>query len=250
MSKPYIIGIASSKGGVGKTSISVNMAVALRMAGKKVLLVDLDTVNPNVGMHLGMEDLNKGLIDLFNKDNRIEIVKSVHGPTGLHVIVGVLNTKPFILSKENFETISKKLVNSAYEYIIIDTAPGIFSKESMRWWNEALLVTTPDTPAVTGILRFCAELDGSKIRHHIALNRFKRTSYELQQYEIEEAAANKVVAVIPEDEIVSQGIAERIPAYLIDKNSDFSIELRKLSKKYSWRKSKILGLFKFLSRRE
>ena len=56
-----IIGVMSQKGGVGKTTIAVNLAVMLRLKGYETLIVDLDTSNPSVGIHLGMHESEDGL---------------------------------------------------------------------------------------------------------------------------------------------------------------------------------------------
>ena len=50
---PYIIRISSQKGGVGKTTIAVNLGVILSLFKYKTLVVDCDAANPTVGFHWG-----------------------------------------------------------------------------------------------------------------------------------------------------------------------------------------------------
>ena len=95
--KPYLIRIASQKGGVGKTTVAVNLSVALMQKGYDVLLVDADTTNPACGFHLGMEKSNRGYYDVIKKGANINEAISIHTPSGVHVLNGRIDAMPFVI---------------------------------------------------------------------------------------------------------------------------------------------------------
>ncbi len=117
-----IIAVGSGKGGVGKTTLAVNLAVALAKLGHKVGLLDADVYGPNVPLMLGVSAQPKVVAD-----NRIEPLQ-VHG---LKVIsVGFLNPgdKPLIWRGPMLHSIIKQFLGSVewgqLEYLVVDLPPG------------------------------------------------------------------------------------------------------------------------------
>ena len=242
MSDTRVIGVVSPKGGVGKTAIAVNLSVILRLKGYRVLTVDGDTSNPSIGLQLGMENANTSFRELATKNGRLDNLVAIHVTTGLHVILGTLRSKPFVLTKTEVKGLAAKLKECPYDFVIIDTPPGFYNPEMMGLFDEAILIATPDTPAVTGILRFNRILKGLKKERYIVLNRVKGRKYELQPDEIEDASEAKVMATIPDDDIVSESLAEKIPACMISKTSDFSKAVAALANKLSGGKGLTRGI--------
>ncbi|HVZ59568.1 MAG TPA: Mrp/NBP35 family ATP-binding protein [Terriglobales bacterium] len=117
-----IIAIGSGKGGVGKTTLAVNLALALSSMGHKVGLLDADIYGPNVPMMLGSNETPKLL-----PDNRIQPLES----HGLRVIsVGLLNPgdKPLIWRGPMLHQMVRELLQrvdwGVLDYLIIDLPPG------------------------------------------------------------------------------------------------------------------------------
>jgi ATP-binding protein involved in chromosome partitioning len=117
-----IIAVGSGKGGVGKTTLAVNLAVALARLGHKVGLLDADVYGPNVPLMLGVSAQPKVV-----GDNRIQPLE-VHG---LKVIsVGFLNPgdKPLIWRGPMLHSIIKQFLGSVewgqLEYLVVDLPPG------------------------------------------------------------------------------------------------------------------------------
>jgi ATP-binding protein involved in chromosome partitioning len=117
-----IIAIGSGKGGVGKTTLSVNLAVALAQLGHKVGLLDADVYGPNVPLMLGTNAQPKA-----SGNERIEPIL-VHG---LKVIsVGFLNPgdKPIIWRGPMLHQIIRQFLGSVawgeLDYLVIDLPPG------------------------------------------------------------------------------------------------------------------------------
>jgi len=117
-----IIAVGSGKGGVGKTTLAVNLAVALGKLGYKVGLLDADIYGPNVPLMLGTNAQPKAGID-----NRIEPIQAM----GLKVIsVGFLNPgdKPIIWRGPMLHQIIRQFLGSVewgqLDYLIIDLPPG------------------------------------------------------------------------------------------------------------------------------
>src|SRR5271154_6121125 len=117
-----IIAVGSGKGGVGKTTLAVSLALALAKLGHKVGLLDADVYGPNVPLMLGISAQPKVLAE-----NRIEPLE-VHG---LKVIsVGFLNPgdKPLIWRGPMLHSIIKQFLGSVVwgqlDYLVVDLPPG------------------------------------------------------------------------------------------------------------------------------
>ncbi|MGC8479659.1 MAG: AAA family ATPase [Candidatus Micrarchaeia archaeon] len=221
-SKPYIIRVASQKGGVGKTTIAVNMASCIQDLGYNVLLVDCDTTNPSVGLHLGLESAAIGYKQLIKGKSKLSEALIIHPPTGIKAIVGSINTKPFITTEYESRRFIDSLRKTDFDFIILDTQPGYYVAEEVGFVDETLLITTPDMPSCTSIMRSVAVLEKEKLKNSLLINRVKNKNYEINKREIEEMYPGRIVGSVPESEIVPISIAERIPAYILQRRSNFS----------------------------
>ncbi len=117
-----IIAVGSGKGGVGKTTLAVNLAISLQKMGHKVGLLDADVYGPNVPLMLGVNAQPKVL-----GDNRIEPLEA----HGLKVIsVGFLNPgdKPLIWRGPMLHSIIRQFLGSVVwgdlDYLVVDLPPG------------------------------------------------------------------------------------------------------------------------------
>jgi ATP-binding protein involved in chromosome partitioning len=117
-----IIAVGSGKGGVGKTTLSVNLAIALQKMGYKVGLLDADVYGPNVPLMLGVNGQPRMV-----GENRIEPLEA----HGVKVIsVGFLNPgdKPLIWRGPMLHSIVRQFLGSVewgkLDYLVIDLPPG------------------------------------------------------------------------------------------------------------------------------
>jgi len=117
-----IVAVGSGKGGVGKTTLAVNLALALAKLGHKTGLLDADVYGPNVPLMLGTSAQPRVLAE-----NRIEPLDS----HGLKVIsVGLLNPgdKPLIWRGPMLHSIIRQFLGSVewgvLDYLIVDLPPG------------------------------------------------------------------------------------------------------------------------------
>jgi ATP-binding protein involved in chromosome partitioning len=117
-----IIAVGSGKGGVGKTTLAVNLAIALSRMGNKIGLLDADVYGPNVPLMLGTNAQPQA-----SPDNRIEPLQA----HGLKVIsVGFLNPgdKPVIWRGPMLHSVIRQFLGSVQwgllDYLVVDLPPG------------------------------------------------------------------------------------------------------------------------------
>lgn len=148
----YTVAVTSGKGGVGKTTIAVNLALLLSKAGRRVRLVDADFGLSNAEVLMGMNpkrslnDVLRGGIDpwdawtdgpggikLLSSGSGLEEMANIDGTIGVTLINHVLQTA------------------SDGDVVIIDTAPGINDSviSLLTFADEVMVVTSPEPTSIT-----------------------------------------------------------------------------------------------------
>jgi len=147
----HIIAVTSGKGGVGKTNVSVNLAIAYAQAGKKVILVDAD---------LGMANVNV-LLNIVPQYNLMQVIN--RQKTMKDIILDTEFGIKFIASANGFSKIANLDVGQLdyfaeqfcsldnADIIIIDTGAGIANNvlQFVAAVDEVYIVTTPEPTAIT-----------------------------------------------------------------------------------------------------
>lgn len=147
-----VLSITSGKGGVGKTAVVSNIAVALAKQGKKVLIIDADLGLANIDVVLGLSP-EYNLNHFFNGERTLEEVM-VEGPYGLKILPAGSGVQQYTRLDGQLKM---RLIDSLdaleehFDVVLIDTEAGI--SDNVTYFNVAaqdiLVVTTPEPTAIT-----------------------------------------------------------------------------------------------------
>ncbi len=179
-----VITVTSGKGGVGKSNVSINLALQFRKMGQRVIILDADFGLANIEIMFGTVPKHN-LCDLIYQGKNIkEIITWGAGDVGFisggSGIVGMSN-----LSKDYLDYIIQNLVqlDAIADVIIIDTGAGISDAvlEFLVASGEILLVTTPEPTSITDSYSLLK-----------ALNRHPRFSKENTKIKVIANRVNKV----------------------------------------------------------
>lgn len=121
-----VIAISSGKGGVGKSSITLNLAVELSRQGKRVCIFDADTNLANINIMTGLSP-EYTLLDLVKGDKALHEIM-LKGPAGISIIPAASGVLDFVSFDENQQQYLQQAISELeqdFDVILIDTAAGI-----------------------------------------------------------------------------------------------------------------------------
>ncbi|HEY9632353.1 MAG TPA: septum site-determining protein MinD [Coleofasciculaceae cyanobacterium] len=245
-----IIVITSGKGGVGKTTVTANLGMAIARLGRRVALVDADFGLRNLDLLLGLENrVVYTAIDVLSGQCRLEqaLVKDKR-QEGVVLLPAAQSRTKEVVSPDQM----KKLVGALaekYEYVIVDSPAGIERgfQNAIAAAQEALIVTTPEIAAVRDADRVVGLLEAQGIkRTHLIVNRLKPAMVQANQMmsveDVQEILAIPLIGIIPDDErvIVSSNRGE--PLVLADNISLPGIAVNNIARRLQGEKIPFLDL--------
>lgn len=233
--KSYLILLASQKGGVGKTTVAVNLATALKYKKYDVLLIDSDTATFSINEYLGIKneenDYEKALTGEVEPRDAI----FSYQPLGLNMILGSLKDVESTVTPERITKFYSQVMKMGYDFVILDCSPGLFNENIARYVDDVVIMTTPDSTAVKSSTKLAAYCEKFRIKHQLVINRAGANKFESETEEIEKMHGDVAAVVIPEDNIVPESMVKHKPAYMIDQHSDFSIAIEQLARIFTLR---------------
>lgn len=195
-----VYSITSGKGGVGKTAVVANIAVALGRLGKKVLILDADLGLANIDVVFGLAPLYN-LNHFFSGERDLAAIM-VEGPGGLKILPAGSGVQSFI----TLDTAQKlrlieglDALHDAFDYVLIDTEAGI--SENVTYFNSAaqeiILVTTPEPTSITDAYALMKLMSTRYHEHHfnLVVNMVQNENEALEVYKKLTKVANRYLDV-------------------------------------------------------
>jgi len=234
--KTRIITVTSGKGGVGKTNLSVNMALAFARMGKKVVVMDADLGLANVNVMLNM-------IPKYNLYHVIKKQKTIHEilvetEYGISIVAGASGFSQIanMGDQERHDFINELDTLSFADIIIIDTSAGVSSNvlDFIAAADDAIIITTPEPTAITdayGIIKIIAmEYDGLNIGLKLVVNRARGAAEARSVAERMTNIAGQFLNLkvdylgfIYDDQAVPNAVRQQKPFMIVDPKSKASL---------------------------
>ena len=157
-----VVVLTSGKGGVGKTTCTANLGMALAQQGQRIAVIDADFGLRNLDLLLGLENrIVYTALDVLAGDCRLEqaLVKDKRQPN-LALLPAAQNRSKEAITPEQMAELVSKLSAAKFDFVFIDCPAGIEGgfRNAIAAAKEAIVVTTPEISAVRDADRVIANI--------------------------------------------------------------------------------------------
>jgi flagellar biosynthesis protein FlhG len=221
--KTRIIAVTSGKGGVGKTTFSVNLAVAFAQLGKRVLFFDGDLGMANAHIFAGVNP-PATLLDIVDRRASFECVMTP-GPAGIEMICGASGIGRMAdLNQPVLDALGRELLRVAadFDVLVIDTGAGISPSvtQFLRLAQDTIVLATPNLASTLdayGVIKLVHE-NRIPTRMHVLINQADEENQAARVIERIAGCANRflqsslgVLGFLERDLAFEQSNQSRIP---------------------------------------
>ncbi len=205
-----VIVVTSGKGGVGKTTTTANLGMALAQRNKRVAVVDADFGLRNLDLLLGLENrIVYTAVEVLAGECRLEqaLVKDKRRPNLVLLPAAQNRTKDAINPAQMRQLVLA--IAKVYDYVLVDSPAGIEMgfQNAISAAQEAIIVTTPEIAAVRDADRVIGLLEANNIKKiGLIVNRLRPKMVEANDMmsveDVQEILSVPLIGVVPDDERV------------------------------------------------
>jgi len=245
-----VIVVTSGKGGVGKTTCSANLGMALAQRGHSVAVVDADFGLRNLDLLLGLENrIVYTAVEVISGECRLDqaLVKDKRHPN-LVLLPAAQNRTKEAVSPEQMKDLLNSLAKN-YEFVLIDCPAGIEMgfQNAIAAATEAIIVTTPEIAAVRDADRVIGLLEANDVKNlHLIVNRLRAGMVQedmmMSVSDVQEILAIPLLGVVPDDEKVIVSTNRGEPLVLSETLSLAGIAFNNIVQRLEGKKVPLLDL--------
>ncbi len=245
--KARVITVTSGKGGVGKTNISINLAIQLTRLGKRVVVFDADFGLANIEVLLGVRpqfnlaDMmfrGKDLTDIITQG--VEGISFISGGSGIQELAS--------MNREQVMFLTSRLIalDKFADIIIVDTGAGISDSvlEFVLASTEVLLIATPEPTSITDAYALLKALNRKKefVKEDTSIkmisNLVKNDAEGQNVYEKMSVVSDKFLHIpinylgpVPMDEQITKAVMRQKPVSVLNPDAPSSKAIKQIAEK-------------------
>ncbi|MFH0971373.1 MAG: cell division ATPase MinD [Candidatus Micrarchaeota archaeon] len=212
-----VVSIVSGKGGVGKTTVAINVGAALaKLFNKRITIVDCNLTTSHLGMALGIHHAPVALNHVLRGEVEVEEALYKHN-SGMYVLPSSLKLHEMDgVDLTKLKPLIKKL-SEKNDLVILDAGPGLGREalSALHSSQEVVFVATPTLPSVMDIVRYLEFLrEHEKKQLGVVINMVQKGESQLTLTQIEKMLGLSIIAAIPRDSAIPRALAAEVPAVL------------------------------------
>ena len=229
------IAFVSGKGGVGKTTTTLNVGQALANLGRRVILLDGNLVTPNLALHLGFMNPSGTVNKFLRKEKGLKEIVYLH-ECGISLIPASPSYNEF--QKTNVQKLDKifEHLNNTTDFVLIDSPSGLGYdvNQILKHCDEAVIVVTPTLSSVMDALKTIKVARAhNNLVGGVLLNMSNKGKHELTKKEVEDILGHPILAEVRHDKKFRKSLHKKMPLNHIYPHSRSAKEFKKMAEHLS-----------------